>query len=171
MEINKFNETIFNCSDLIAEIYKGNLKKISLASVEVSDEIIKYLEFINDNALDDWPIPKIYTDSIYHSDAERQSKWFIPEEYKTFNMEQYLLDLCISPIERNRVETELKLFKEKNMLPVLIFLKFLIDTLREHKIVWGVGRGSSVASYCLYLLGVHKIDSIKYNLDINEFIR
>jgi DNA polymerase III alpha subunit len=43
--------------------------------------------------------------------------------------------------------------------------------MRENDIVWGVGRGSSVASYTLYLIGVHKIDSIKYELDINEFLK
>jgi len=34
-----------------------------------------------------------------------------------------------------------------------------------------VGRGSSVASYCLYLLGVHKINSLKFDLDIKEFLK
>jgi DNA polymerase III alpha subunit len=38
-------------------------------------------------------------------------------------------------------------------------------------VLWGVGRGSSVASYCLYILGVHKVDSIKYELDIHEFLK
>jgi DNA polymerase III alpha subunit len=53
----------------------------------------------------------------------------------------------------------------------LFYLKYLVDTLRENKILWGVGRGSSVASYVLYLIGVHKIDSLKYNLDIAEFLK
>jgi DNA polymerase III alpha subunit len=47
----------------------------------------------------------------------------------------------------------------------------MVDTFREEKIVWGVGRGSSVASYVLYLLGVHKVDSLKYNLNVDEFLR
>jgi DNA polymerase III alpha subunit len=34
-----------------------------------------------------------------------------------------------------------------------------------------VGRGSSVASYVLYLLGVHRIDSMFYDLDPSEFLR
>jgi DNA polymerase III alpha subunit len=48
---------------------------------------------------------------------------------------------------------------------------YLVDFMRENKIVWGVGRGSSVASYVLYLIGVHKIDSIQYDLDWTEFLR
>jgi DNA polymerase III alpha subunit len=43
--------------------------------------------------------------------------------------------------------------------------------MRKENIVWGVGRGSSVASYVLYLIGVHKIDSLYYNLDVEEFLR
>jgi DNA polymerase III alpha subunit len=57
------------------------------------------------------------------------------------------------------------------MIGLLKYIKYLVDTMREHKIVWGVGRGSSVASYALYLIGVHKIDSVKYGLDINEFLK
>jgi len=63
------------------------------------------------------------------------------------------------------------LFKSHAMMDVLQFLKYMVDTLRENNIVWGVGRGSSVASYVLYLLGVHKVNSIKYNLDPTEFLR
>jgi DNA polymerase III alpha subunit len=57
------------------------------------------------------------------------------------------------------------------MFDLLFYLKYLVDTLRENKVVWGVGRGSSVASYVLYLIGIHKIDSIKYDLDITEFLK
>ena len=46
-----------------------------------------------------------------------------------------------------------------------------IDTLREKNVVWGVGRGSSVASFCLFLIGVHKVNPILYKLKINEFLR
>ena len=48
---------------------------------------------------------------------------------------------------------------------------YLVDYMRKNKIVWGVGRGSSVASYVLYLIGVNKIDSIKYKLECQEFLR
>jgi DNA polymerase III alpha subunit len=57
------------------------------------------------------------------------------------------------------------------MMDMLFFIKYLVDTLRKNKIIWGVGRGSSVASYVLYLIGVHKVDSIKYNLPIEEFFK
>ena len=70
-----------------------------------------------------------------------------------------------------RVEMELAMYKERGLYPILQVLIYVVDTLRKHNLVWGVGRGSSVASYLLHLIGVHKVDSVKYNLDIKEFIK
>lgn len=104
-------------------------------------------------------------------DQNNRINWFMPEEYKQFDIENYVLSLCKTPTETERVNYELNLFKSHAMMDVLQFLKYMVDTLRKNNIVWGVGRGSSVASYVLYLLGVHKVDSIKYNLDPTEFLR
>ena len=95
----------------------------------------------------------------------------MPESYKSFDIDLYLLSLCNTEIETDRVLEEIKLFVQYDMIDLLCYLKYLVDTMRENNIVWGVGRGSSVASYCLYLLGVHKINSIKYDLDIREFLK
>ena len=57
------------------------------------------------------------------------------------------------------------------MIPVLKTMKYVVDTLRANNVVWGVGRGSSVSSYVLFIIGVHKIDSVKYKLPINEFFK
>ena len=43
--------------------------------------------------------------------------------------------------------------------------------MRKNNIVWGVGRGSSVASFVLFLIGVHKINSLYYDISIDEFLR
>ncbi len=51
------------------------------------------------------------------------------------------------------------------------YLKYLVDTMKDNKVIWGVGRGSSCASYVLYLLGIHRVDSMFYNLDVEEFLR
>jgi DNA polymerase III alpha subunit len=101
-----------------------------------------------------------------------QSEWLMPEEYKNLDIKQYLYDklvpwddVCL------RLTAELEEFERRNMLDLLRWLKYLVDTCRKNNIVWGVGRGSSVSSYALYLLGVHKIDPIKYNLDYKDFLR
>ena len=98
--------------------------------------------------------------------------WNMPQEYKELDIYNYLLDLCPDEIPyMTRVCYELAEFEKRGMYPVLKFLKYLVDTCKENGVVLGVGRGSSVASYCLYLLGVHRIDSIKYELDIKEFLK
>ena len=74
-------------------------------------------------------------------------------------------------ISQSRLKNELDKFKELGYMDLLKFLHFLVTFMRENSIVWGVGRGSSVASYVLFLLGVHKIDSIQYQLDWKEFLR
>lgn len=105
------------------------------------------------------------------SDIEYSKDFNIPDRFKSIDIEQHLLSLVQTSQERERVETELALFKTRNLYPVLQLLIYIVDTLRKHNIVWGVGRGSSVASYCLYLIGIHKVNSIKYNLDIREFLK
>lgn len=104
-------------------------------------------------------------------DRQNQQTWFMPKEYFDLDIAKYVLDLCKSEAELQRVGEELLLYQERNLFPLLQYLKYLVDTMRQHNIVWGVGRGSSVASYVLYLLGVHKIDSIYYDLPINEFLK
>ena len=98
--------------------------------------------------------------------------WNMPQEYKELDIYNYLLDLCPQILKyQTRVCEELAEFEKRGMYPVLKFLKYLVDTCDKNNVVLGVGRGSSVASYCLYLLGVHRIDSIKYELDIKEFLK
>jgi DNA polymerase III alpha subunit len=107
------------------------------------------------------------------NDIEYSKQFNIPQYYLELDVEQYIRDLVLNaePHKQARVEAELDLFRTRNLFPVLQLLIYIVDTMRKHNLVWGVGRGSSVASYCLYLIGIHKIDSVKYNLDIREFLK
>jgi DNA polymerase III alpha subunit len=109
--------------------------------------------------------------SLTEFDQLNQEKWFMPDEYKSIDIAKHILELCKSDEDLQRVGQELLLFQEKKMFPLLCYLKYLVDTMRKNNIVWGVGRGSSVASYVLYLLGVHKINSLYYDLPIEEFLK
>ena len=111
------------------------------------------------------------TTPIEEWDAERQQQWFVPDKWKDIDVLDWLLMKCHTEEQVTRVLEEWELFKERGMEPVLRFLIYLIDHLKENKILWGVGRGSSVSSYCLYLIGVHRVDSLKYNLDVREFLK
>jgi DNA polymerase III alpha subunit len=95
----------------------------------------------------------------------------MPNEYKTFEIHSWLLQQCKTTEERNRVTEELAAYGSRGMNDLLRYMKYLVDFMRENNIVWGVGRGSSVASYVLYLIGVHRINSIQYDLDWREFLR
>ncbi len=97
-------------------------------------------------------------------------KWFIPEDYYP-NLTEMLYGMCETDEQKDRVSQELELYIKHGMYDILHVMKYIVDTLRENNVIWGVGRGSSVASYVLYLIGVHKIDSIKYNLPIEEFFK
>ena len=83
----------------------------------------------------------------------------------------YLFNKTRDYTQKQRVEQELAEFKSRNMIPMLKFLVYMVTELKHNNILWGVGRGSSVSSYILYLIGVHKVDSLKYNLDYKEFLR
>ena len=97
--------------------------------------------------------------------------WNMPDDYKKLNIIDYVINRCKKPYEAQRAYAELAEYEKRGMIPVLQFLCYLVDVCKENNVVLGVGRGSSVASYVLYLIGVHKIDSIKYDLDIKEFLK
>jgi len=114
---------------------------------------------------------KPFEGNIDEFHTQNQQNWYMPDKYKTLDIAEYILSLCNTEAELQRVGAELLLYQERNLFDLLRFMKYLVDTLRKNNIVWGVGRGSSVSSYVLYLLGVHKIDSLYYDLDIGEFLK
>lgn len=148
--------------DLIEGILKNGPAAINNALVSnISLDLELYIKRCFDEKLD-YPMPI--------TEAPTTRDWFIPSEYKEMDIEAYLVDQC--PKENyERLILELDLYKKNNMLDILKVMKYLVDTFRKNKIVWGVGRGSSVSSYCLYLIGIHKIDSVKYNLPISDFFK
>ena len=101
----------------------------------------------------------------------QQSNWHMPEEYKNMDIAAHVLSLCRNEAELQRCGTELLLYQERNLFDLLRYLTYLVAVMQDNRIIWGVGRGSSVASYVLYKLGVHRIDSMYYDLDPQEFLR
>lgn len=167
---NQYGEPIVNCNDLIELVYQG----YDVNKVKVNDDRVeKYNTIVEELALD-WPSLQKLTDidiTVEDYDRALQSDWYMPDEYKQMNVEDHIRSLAKTQEEKIRVEEELVLYRKYNVLNVLKFLVYLIETMRDNNIVWGVGRGSSVSSYVLYLLGVHKVDSIKYGLDITDFLK
>jgi len=106
---------------------------------------------------------------VFHQD--RQNEWLLPQEYLDLDIEAYLIGRCTEQNQIDRVLEELELFQKFNLYNALRLFVYIVDTLRSNNVWWGVGRGSSVASYCLFLIGIHRIDSLKYQLDIREFLK
>jgi len=125
-----------------------------------ADDLSQYINRLNQEHLN-YPIPPSNIDI---------TEWFIPYEYQQMDIESFLVDNCPKQ-NHDRLVQELEIYKSNNMIPVLKAMKYVVDTLRANNVVWGVGRGSSVASYVLFIIGVHKIDSVKYKLPINEFFK
>jgi len=109
------------------------------------------------------------TPEEYH--RQNQQTWHMPAEYAEFDIAKWLLDQCETDEQRQRVGQELMMYLERGLFDLLNFLRYMVQVMRDNNIVWGVGRGSSVASYVLYLIGVHKIDSLYYDLDVTDFLR
>lgn len=163
---DKFGNPIYQDVDIIDLIYKNI--DINDVIVESSPDVIKFEE--NSGVKLKKFNPDIENISLEDFDSICQQDWFIPDEYKNMDIEGYLVHVC--PKENyQRLIDELQEYRQRNLLPLLRVLKYLVDTFRKHNVLWGVGRGSSVASYVLFLLEVHRIDSIKYNLDWHEFLR
>jgi DNA polymerase III alpha subunit len=174
MRSNKYGEIILNTNDAFEALYSGKIKKLNNILFDDSDDLKKFNAAIKEN-FDSFPKLTIFQEEEIVDkkifDEENQTNWFIPREAVHENLLEMLYGMCETQEQKDRVELELELFIQHGMLDLLFYLKYLVDTMREHRIVWGVGRGSSVASYVLYLIGVHKVDSLKYKLDIHEFLK
>lgn len=171
MIIDRYGRVSLTEQEAFEGLYTAKLK--SLDGVSIHGNIEQYNAGRSLNAD---KIPKLSTIEnledigIEFFDESNQCDWFMPDEYCP-NLVEMLYGLCETDEQKDRVTKELELFIQHGMFDLLFYLKYLVDTMRENNIVWGVGRGSSVASYVLYLIGVHKIDSIKYELDIHEFLK
>jgi len=162
---------IFSTVDLINLIYSGHASKVHDVQCEDTTDIQRFntaAKHRYTQGLQVYTPPNV---TMLEFDNACQSEWFMPDEYLKINVYDYLVVFCTNQDEINRLSHELEEYQTRNMLNILRYMIFLVNFMRENEIVWGVGRGSSVASFVLYLIGVHKINSIQYGLDFHEFMR
>jgi DNA polymerase III alpha subunit len=170
MKTDQYGQIIYDESDLVNMIMSGatieSLKGMLVEPGMNLETASAYLEQIPEL------VEYAFTDmTVTEFDEIKQNSWHMPDEYKQLDIAEYILSLCDSEAKLQRCGQELLLFQERNLFDLLRYLKYLVDTLTANRMIWGVGRGSSVASYVLYLLGVHRIDSMFYDLDPTEFLR
>jgi DNA polymerase III alpha subunit len=171
MKTDKLGIPRFTNRDLIDMIYSGNIEKCHIVLCDRNDEIERFNAAMEEQGLPALQkyIPIDVDQKTF--DGVCQKEWLMPDEYKKINISDYLLNKCKTPEEKTRVIDELAEFNKRDMRMLLRYMIYLVDFMRENNIVWGVGRGSSVSSYILYLIGIHRIDSLKYDLDWREFLR
>ena len=169
MKMTELNEIVVDENDLIEGLLQGkNAKYIVTKDTEKVDSYNHFCTLFKFEDTIDYETPADTNDKYSYKNADN---WWMSDEYRNMNIIDYLLEKTNNEEQYQRVVEELTLFEERNMFPMLKFLVYMVTELKHNNILWGVGRGSSVASYILYLIGVHRIDSIKYDLDYKEFLR
>lgn len=171
MKINQYSEQIFDEGDLCNLVMSGvDLGTLDGMIIDATVNIDSVAEVLN-------RVPQLIaidesnTQSVQEFDQTCQRNWHMPVEYHKLDIAEHVLSLCKTDAELQRVGTELLLYQERDLFDLLRYLKYLVDTMTANQLIWGVGRGSSVASYVLYMLGVHRIDSMYYELNPEEFLR
>ena len=143
------------------------LKRIPLSQIEVFNQNDDVKNF-NNNSIEQI---KIFNET---EEVKLNYDWIIPDEYKSLDLDNYF-SLKIESINKDREVVENRVMNELNEVRRMDFemgiktIIYVIDRFRKEGIVWGVGRGSSCASYLLYLIGVHCVNPLKYNIPYTEF--
>jgi DNA polymerase III alpha subunit len=169
MKTDTVGQIIFDDSDLIDLVMQGrDLESISRVLVDNTVDVeaaAVWLERVPEFTC--WSEPP--SQEVF--DVVQQSDWHMPAEYKQLDIAKHILDQCNTDAEMQRCGYELLLYQERDLFDLLRYLKYLVDVMQDNRVIWGVGRGSSVASFVLFLLEIHRINSLYYDLSIDEFLK
>lgn len=170
IKFDNLGQTYTDSNHLCDLLYKN--PELDIAKFRVTDSSV-YNASCKHYFLD-WELIKQYHPLDINQedfDLANQNNWKMPVEYKQLDIAEWVLSQCTNQAELQRTGEELLLFQDRNLFDLLRYLKYLVDTMRKNNVVWGVGRGSSVASFVLYKIGVHRINSLTYDLDPAEFLK
>ena len=167
----------FNADQLADFILNGGEITDKIHVNALSEDIIKFKEF------------NPYLVLNVKRDLEHLNKtWNIPDSFKSMSIQKFISDKFQAEMERketlgkpfsdeqvneriDRIKMELDLYKKNDMSIILKTIIYIVDVFRKNGVIWGTGRGSSCASYVLYLIGLHSVDSVELDVDINEFFK
>jgi len=168
MIANKYGQPVYTEDDLF-DLYMckpdQTLKRAIVSSA------IKFDDHLELDSIPDLVEHVTLQLSVEEFDQISQDNWLMPDEYRNFDIAKFVLDQCTCETELQRAGKELLMYEKRGMFTLLQYMKYLVDVMRSNNIVWGVGRGSSVASFVLFLIGIHRINSLYYDLDIEEFLK
>lgn len=163
MKSDEYGRVTVDAEALINLIHKGfDIRELNVEPSDKLDRHNKMCRRFNRRDLIVEPVEAIdMSPEEYH--RERSKTWFYGNE----DIIEFLVKQGTNPEEDERIQKEIEFFDRQGLIPMLAAMKEIIDLWREEGIVWGVGRGSSVASYLLFLIGVHRIDPMKYGLELD----
>lgn len=169
--VNSYGQAILSSDNLVNLLLQG--RNISHLNVIFDDDVKLFQKYQAELLPEtiiflDAPEEKMSFDDFHKQCADN---WIFPEVYQVIDVKSWLLNKCKTQQEIDRVNKEYVLYEDRDLIMLLRLFIYLVDYMRQNKFLWGVGRGSSVSSYILYLIGVHRVDSIKYELDIKDYLK
>lgn len=142
--------------------YQGKLQQavFEWQDTHVKAEYVRMCE-----SQDNWPFTLNDVSTVH------DRSWFTPAQYQQMDLAEYVLNRCQSALQRERATYELKLIDHLQVSHIFKHLIYLVDTWRSRNLVWGIGRGSSVSCFILYVIGLNRINPLEYDLDPEEFFK
>lgn len=114
---------------------------------------------------------QITIDENYVSTIEK-FKLNIPSIYRNIDIDEFFNKYTNNDIKHNaRIKYELELCRRANTEDLFRQIIYIKDYLDNTNVTYGVGRGSSCASYLLYLLGIHLVNALEYDIHPSEFFK
>ena len=144
------------------------LEKLLLMSIPIEkikiineDSNIKKFNYLLDNKITKYEENETSVDLSYN----------IPKKYLEMDLDEKIQKIIEeeSEIGQIRIQNEYLEFKRRNLESFLKTIIYIIDEFKNNNVVYGIGRGSSCASYLLFKLGLHSVDCLKYNIPMHEF--
>ena len=119
----------------------------------------------------------IDVDDVPEMPPVRAYSFMIPDYYLELDLDEYVAEKLVdkfpnpSDLYTDRVVLELAMMRERDMEDLVRTLIYMVETFEQNNVVHGVGRGSSCASLVLFLIGIHMVNPIEYDIPIEEFLR
>lgn len=158
---------ICNSSAMIELLYSGQtLNGIYCDNILDANEW-NYSALVSDST----DIGPQYADRPQYADIDWFIYWSTPEPWASLDLKEWCYAKCKTQEEFDRVDLELLEFDKRSMQYVIKHLIYCVDTWRSNNILWGVGRGSSVSSFILHLIGINRINPLEYNLELHEWLK
>lgn len=160
-------------SDALVSLIKRGAAPSKLRVLIETTEVAQFNQFVTSNNR----IAEFAEEPL-----ELNFAWKLPPEFLALDIDRHvqtvfrerLPSLAYSSAQEasalNRITEELREFRLRGMDDVLRTIIYVLHRFHETKQVWGVGRGSSCASYVLFLLGLHVVDAMKFDIALSEFL-